>query len=157
MPWCRNVVLRNRETPYGCQQGRVWRQREPDMEPATHQEPSHWESSTQAWKQEEVRRRKILLGEDDTRAVFEKRCRVWFCLQASAAAIIPFSGAFVGEFEPPLLLRYVHIIGLSECRLVRWSITAWPTVSSQRAFYEAFTGARVQKSLFTRPNKKKPT
>lgn len=64
----------------------------------------------------------------------------------SAAAIIPFSGAFVGELEPPLPLCYVPVIGLSECRLVRWSITAladaaWPAVSSQSAFYEAFTGA----------------
>lgn len=69
-----------------------------------------------------------------------------FARRPSAAAIIPFSGAFVGELEPLLLLRYVPVIGLSECRLVRWSITAladaaWPTVSSQSAFYEAFTGA----------------
>lgn len=69
-----------------------------------------------------------------------------FCVQAPAAAIIPFSGVFAGELEPPLLLHYVHIIGLSDCRLVRWPITpcaeaAWPTVSSQSALYEAFTGA----------------
>lgn len=61
----------------------------------------------------------------------------------------PFSGAFVGEIEQPLRLLYVHLIGLSQCGIARWAITAltdaaWPTVSSQNALYEAFTGAAYE-------------
>lgn len=167
MTWCRDcsimVELLCCATVYGLWQERIWRQ---SQHPACLQ-IRYWKSSKEACKQEEVqmwkrqlysgspcpgwksegrwRVNQVLLSEEDSTAVLENCCRVCFCLQASAAAIIPFSGAFVGELEQPLLLHYVQL-DCQDCRLVRWPITAltdaaWATVSSQSALYEAFTGA----------------
>lgn len=94
-------------------------------------------------------------GEDDSGALLENGSRVWFCLQASAAAtIIAFSGAFVGELEQSVLLHNVHITGLSEWQFVRWPLPALVHGELTKHPFWSFHRPPAQ-SRFTQRNKMK--